>query len=527
MAAADGNFSADLRSLGLGLLRDLIDDASGASQALDDLTQRLEPLPDGAAACGQWRRARAALAQAAGGGVGSDLLLPPARLLQEIAHDRLHTGHWSAVPATWRDAHAAATLCSIGARLAMAAAANQGASASTTSSRPSWPPALDQFLGGASTPPLDVLRAALRALDVAIMLGAPGSPWLRAALDRAAERVDEVLAAAEEEQEQEQEGSATISKRPRVASSPLPSPTLPPRSLTALSTSRLPSSPSPPPLDAFLSQHLLPRQPLLIRSGLMDSWPAMSRWRDPQYFLRTVGRRTVPVEVGAHFLDPALSSPLVRFSEFVRGMMMMSGRGETGARAYLAQHPLLDQLPKLRRDVMVPDYCALGRGGGGDEEREEGGGGGDDTPVAINAWLGPPGTATPLHHDGTRHNLLCVVAGRKYVRLYPPGAATERALRPLPPPHSNASGLLPADLLFGGGAGDDDDDDPALAALDGSVMADAMVGPGQALYIPPGWWHYVSSWAEEKEEENREREQDEGAPQPPAPPYCFAVSFWF
>jgi len=69
---------------------------------------------------------------------------------------------------------------------------------------------------------------------------------------------------------------------------------------------------------------------------------------------------------------------------------------------YLAQHPLFDQIPALRRDIDIPDYCMLSMGDGG------GGGGGGDDNVAINAWFGPKGTVSCLHQD-PKHNLLCQV----------------------------------------------------------------------------------------------------------------------
>ncbi len=66
-----------------------------------------------------------------------------------------------------------------------------------------------------------------------------------------------------------------------------------------------------------------------------------------------------------------------------------------GPRGYLAQHPLFDQIPSLRSDIVTPDYCCLGQEG---ELR------------AVNAWLGPGGTTTPLHTD-PHHNLLAQVRG--------------------------------------------------------------------------------------------------------------------
>lgn len=50
------------------------------------------------------------------------------------------------------------------------------------------------------------------------------------------------------------------------------------------------------------------------------------------------------------------------------------------------------QIQELRNDIVIPDYCFAG----GTEMK------------SVNAWFGPAGTVTPLHHD-PHHNILAQV----------------------------------------------------------------------------------------------------------------------
>jgi len=167
--------------------------------------------------------------------------------------------------------------------------------------------------------------------------------------------------------------------------------------------------------------------------------------------------------VGEHYLAAGWNQELMTISKFLERCFTHSD-AYASSRPYLAQHPLFEQIPELRADIAIPDYCSIG---GGDLQ-------------SINAWLGPAGTITPLHHD-PHHNLLAQVVGRKYVRLYSPDASwglypyTEQMLC-----NSSQVDLTNIDIV-------------RFPDAENLEFVDCILEEGQMLYIPPKWWHFVQS----------------------------------
>lgn len=268
-----------------------------------------------------------------------------------------------------------------------------------------------------------------------------------------------------------------------------------------------------------------------------------------------VGRRLVPVEIGRSYVDEGWGQKIVSFGEFLGEYIDRSvssttppAAAEAGAgaqattdpahtpvtlpppsppsppqTAYLAQHQLLLQLPQLRADVLIPDHCYTApppHPSDPLQDRPE-----LDEPL-LHAWLGPSGTITPLHTD-PYHNLLVQVVGRKYVRLYAPRRDRDRG-----------QGGDQGSGGSGSGGGDENDEMRARGREGGVDMGntsrwdvgvlegwdarpdaedeeekeeeasderkrteeeefrkvpfmDCILEPGDTLYIPIGWWHYV------------------------------------
>ncbi|KEY70997.1 hypothetical protein S7711_00833 [Stachybotrys chartarum IBT 7711] len=242
----------------------------------------------------------------------------------------------------------------------------------------------------------------------------------------------------------------------------------------------------------------------VVFTDLMQEWPAMTDrpWNSRAYLLsRTFGgRRLVPVEIGRSYVDEGWGQELMPFRDFLDKYITShvhrdeDGDPGEGAVGYLAQHNLFHQIPSLRNDIQVPDFCwASVPGHPTDASKNQPPA---DVPQ-LNAWFGPARTITPLHTDGY-HNLLCQVVGTKYVRLYPP-SATPR-MRPRPPERgvdmSNTS-ELDVGVLEGWDPPPEHVDGEALAemreGLRGVGYWECVLAPGETLVIPIGWWHYVRS----------------------------------
>lgn len=209
----------------------------------------------------------------------------------------------------------------------------------------------------------------------------------------------------------------------------------------------------------FIERAYAPNRPIVL-TGMMKDWKALRRWTW-DFLAKTVG--DAPVEVMEHRettafydLNVARLSETTTLREFIGWIRRVK---TSNARYMVARNNGLDApaLKPLRGD--------LGFFGGILDRRLEG---------LSYLWVGPGGTVTPLHHD-TANNLFCQVRGRKRFILIDP--ANAELLRDVLSYYS----LIDAEQF-------DVKRFPYLAQVERLTVT---VGPGDALFLPAGWWHHV------------------------------------
>jgi hypothetical protein len=158
------------------------------------------------------------------------------------------------------------------------------------------------------------------------------------------------------------------------------------------SSGTIPRLANPPSLSVF--RHELLNKPFIL-TGFASDWPAMNEhpWHSVDYLRSVAGRgRVVPVEVGKDYRTNDWTQRMMSWDDFLD---VLEDPTHSQTILYMAQHNLLSQFHALREDILIPDYVFTSpeapatypfyRPPNNDEE------------LALNAWLGPPGTASPAH----------------------------------------------------------------------------------------------------------------------------------
>lgn len=236
-----------------------------------------------------------------------------------------------------------------------------------------------------------------------------------------------------------------------------------------------------PSVEYFNKHYFLKNIPVKL-IGCMNHWPASQKWLDVNYFLKIAGERTVPIEIGSHYVDENWSQKLVLLKDFIKDYYL-NDSSEIG---YLAQHNLFEQvytkinnvllkyiliiqISELKEDICIPEYCCLSTNYDNTEEEPD-----------INAWFGPKGTVSPLHYD-PKHNILSQIFGTKQIILFSP---------------QDSDFLYPYEGKLLSNTAQINPLNPDLEKFPNfnkATMFKCLLCPGDMLFLPEKWWHHVTA----------------------------------
>ena len=226
-----------------------------------------------------------------------------------------------------------------------------------------------------------------------------------------------------------------------------------------------------PTPEKLYREYISANKPVVVE-GVADRWPAVSRWT-PEFFETSYGDAVVSVrswEGDGPFDEPDAylknKVGVTRLGDFVKAM-----RSAASPQRYVLALPLFKQFPQLRQDIEPPDaYMGIP----------------SYYPEALRRrlkeeprfFLGPAGTVSALHFDGY-HNFFAQVYGRKKFTLIPP-EQSRLVYYPWDYPRTHYSPVNAGRPDLG-----------RFPLFREVTPLETIVGPGEILFIPVRWWHYV------------------------------------
>jgi ribosomal protein L16 Arg81 hydroxylase len=214
--------------------------------------------------------------------------------------------------------------------------------------------------------------------------------------------------------------------------------------------------------NEFLERYYAVNRPVLL-TGLLDGSAAIERWT-PEYLSDVCGEAIVQIMAGRQS-DPSYEvnseshKRKVKMSEYVR---MVREGGESNDYYLVANNGFFD-LPETQalfgEVPELPEYLD-----------------GSNPQGKIFFWFGPAGTVTPLHHD-IMNVLVAQLSGRKRFTLIAPEQT----------PYVYNEVSVYGEVNCG------EPEDTRHPLYREATPIDIVLGPGDVLFIPVGWWHYVQA----------------------------------
>ncbi len=211
--------------------------------------------------------------------------------------------------------------------------------------------------------------------------------------------------------------------------------------------------------DVFKREYIDTNSPLVMRK-VTANWPAMKKWSF-EFFANLPLSKKIYLEMN-NVLQGGGQYEIMEYRDYIRRIVDEDGRSSNRP-GYLSVFRIFRNFPQLEADV---DFSILSR---------------HKVKNTPSGWIGPAGTVTGYHVDWG-DNVLAQICGRKEVRLVSPQDS-----KYMYPSKRFDQGTMSSDMDV------DNYDEKRFPLFKNASEYRIVVQPGEMLFIPRGWWHYVRS----------------------------------
>jgi ribosomal protein L16 Arg81 hydroxylase len=212
----------------------------------------------------------------------------------------------------------------------------------------------------------------------------------------------------------------------------------------------------------FLEEYYAANRPVILIDA-MRTWKALALW-NPEYLKEKCGNEEVEIMTGRE-TDPEYEKNseshkrTILFRDYVE---MVTSTGQSNDFYMVANNHFLEKeaVKELYQDIgELPEYLNARKLAG-----------------SSFLWFGPAGTITPLHHD-VLNIFMAQMYGRKHLTLIP----------------SIQTHLVYNNVGVYSEVNCDDINYDIYPSFRYVTKIELALEPGEILFIPVGWWHYVKA----------------------------------